>query len=95
MAKLRNLGPASWRMLERAGIPDVETLRRIGPVDAFLRVRKESAHASLNLLYAMAAGLEDRDWRALSAEEKGRLIRAVEDVRDLRGGAGPSGDGER
>ena len=79
--KLRNLGPASCKMLEAAGIRNVEHLRALGPALAFLHVQKKG-HASLNLLYAMAAGLEDRDWRDLSADEKGGLIRAVEDLRE-------------
>ena len=80
---IRNLGAASWRMLRAAGVDDAAALRRIGPAMAFAMVRAAGSHASLNLLWAMAAGLQGRDWRALSEEEKGRLLREVEDCAEL------------
>lgn len=80
---VRNLGEASWRMLRAAGIPDDVALRRIGPAMAFAMVRAKGGHASLNLLWAMAAGLQGRDWRELNEEEKGRLLREVEDCAEL------------
>jgi hypothetical protein len=46
---------------------------------AFRLVKQRQPTVSLNLLWAMAAGLEDRDWRELSKEEKDRLLRAVDD----------------
>ncbi len=80
---LRNLGPASWKMLADCGITDVQTIRRLGAPAAYLRVKTASANISLNLLYALAGGLEDRDWRSLSADEKARLNREFEDLQEI------------
>lgn len=83
MKKLRNLGPISWRMLTRAGIKNVETLRAIGAPMAYVRVEMSGAQMSLNLLYAMAGGLEDKDWREITNAEKASLNLEVEDLREL------------
>ena len=71
VAILRNLGPKSAVMLAEAGIRTVDELEELGPVKAYLRVKAlRPKSASLNLLWALAAGLEDRDWRDLTAVEK-------------------------
>lgn len=75
-------------MLVGAGIENVATLRRMGAAAAFVQVEHVRGRASLNLLYAMAAGLEDRHWCDLDDGEKGRLLREVEDLRDMRSHAG-------
>ncbi|MBL8810112.1 MAG: TfoX/Sxy family DNA transformation protein [Planctomycetaceae bacterium] len=36
-------------------------------------MQRRLAPASMNLLWALAAGLENRDWKSLTAEEKQRL----------------------
>lgn len=71
-------------MLAGAGIKDTKTLQKIGAVRAFIAVRDSGGRASLNLLYAMAAGLQDRDWRDLSTQEKGRLNREVADIKETQ-----------
>jgi DNA transformation protein len=83
MKKLRNLGPASWRMLARANITNVETLRAMGAVAAFVHVQQCGGKATLNLFYAMAAGLKNKDILSLSATEKGILNADLENLRDL------------
>lgn len=75
---LRNLGQKSALMLAEAGIRTVGELRALGAVRAYLRVKSlRPKSASLNLLWAIAAGLEDRDWRALSKAEKASLLDQV------------------
>ena len=62
-------------MLAEAGIRTVDELRAIGPARAYARViaiRKRGA--SLNLLWSMAAGLEDRGWQEVTAKEKASLL---------------------
>jgi DNA transformation protein len=77
VANLRNLGPKSAMMLAEAGIRTVGELRAIGPVRAYARVKDlRKRGASLNLLWSMAAGLENRGWRDVSPEEKASLIAA-------------------
>lgn len=82
IATLRNLGPRSGMMLAEAGITTLDELEELGPVKAYLRVKAHRPRsASLNLLWALAAGLEDRDWRDLTAEEKASLIAEAKALR--------------
>jgi DNA transformation protein len=75
---LRNLGPKSARLLAEAGIFELDELREIGAVRAYVRVRSLfPKKVSRNLLWALAAGLQDRDWRALTAAEKASLLAEV------------------
>jgi DNA transformation protein and related proteins len=74
---LRNVGAASAAWLREAGVGTIGELRRVGPVTAYLRVRRAEPQASLNLLWALVAGLDDRDWRELSDEERSRLLTEV------------------
>ena len=78
VSTLRNLGPKSGMMLREAGISTIEELRALGAVKAYVRVKAlKPRGASLNLLWALAAGLQDRDWRELAAEEKAALVAEV------------------
>ncbi len=78
ISALKNLGPKSAALLRSAGISTVEELAAIGAVKAYVRVKHlPESSASRNLLWAMAAGLEGRDWRSLTAEEKGSLTALV------------------
>ena len=70
---LRNLGATSARWLREVGIATKADLQQLGPVVAYLRVRQHQPRTSLNLLWALAGALEDKDWRALSNETKLRL----------------------
>jgi DNA transformation protein len=75
VATLRNLGPKSAIMLAEAGIRTVGELRAIGPARAYARVREiRKRGASLNLLWSIAAGLDDRGWQDVSEEEKASLV---------------------
>lgn len=77
VASLRNLGPKSAMMLAEAGIRTVGELRALGPARAYARVwETRKRGASLNLLWSMAAGLDDRGWQEVSPEEKASLIAA-------------------
>lgn len=70
---LRNLGPASAKWLRDVGIHTRADLARFGPAMAYRLVKDRYPEASLNLLWAMAAALTDRDWRELSESTKQRL----------------------
>ena len=74
---LRNLGPASAAWLRDAGIMTISDLTRLGPVPAYWLLKQRQPKASLNLLWALAAGLLDRDWKELTDEEKERLLAEV------------------
>jgi len=77
---LRNLGPRSAAMLARAGIGTVGALRALGAAAAWRRVRFMGERPSRNLLWAIAAGLEDRDWRSLTPAEKAALAAQLHDL---------------
>lgn len=74
MALLRNLGPRSAAMLAAAGIATVGDLRRTGAAAAWRRLAFMGETPSRNLLWAMSAGLLDRDWRSLTEAEKAALL---------------------
>ena len=82
VASLRNLGPKSAMMLAEVGVRTIGELRALGAARTYLRVKSlRPKSASLNLLWAIAAGLDDRDWRELTTAEKNSLLF---DVRRLR-----------
>ncbi|MCA9267370.1 MAG: TfoX/Sxy family DNA transformation protein [Planctomycetales bacterium] len=76
---LRNLGPTSAAWLREAGMHTVAELRRLGPALAYRRVKKQQPKVSLNLLWALAAGLADLDWRELTAAQKQALRKEIEE----------------
>lgn len=82
VSRLRNLGPKSALMLSEAGIRTISELREIGAIRAYARVKQTGSRgASRNLLWAIAAGLDDRDWRDLSAKEKDALLSEFKKIR--------------
>ena len=76
---LRNLGPTSAPWLREVGITTIAKLERLGPVDAFRLMKQRQPKASLNLLWALAAGLKGKDWRELTDATKKRLRKEVEE----------------
>jgi len=82
--KIKNIGPVSWRAFHRVGLKDVETLKRMGASAVYVLVEETEKNVSLNLLYALHAGLTDRHWTEVGAQEKGRLLCEVEDLRENR-----------
>lgn len=82
ISSLRNLGPKSATTLAEASIRTREELAALGPVKAYLRVKAlRPTSASLNLLWALAAGLAGRDWRDLTAVEKQALTAELRRLR--------------
>lgn len=76
--KIRNVGPKSAAWLRQVGVRTGEDLARIGPVEAFLKVKRAGFRPSLNLLYAMAGALADCHWAELPDERKQALIADLE-----------------
>lgn len=70
---LLNLGPKSGQWLREAGITTIAELERLGPVVAYRLVKQRQPKASLNLLWALAAGLKGKVWRQLTETTKKRL----------------------
>ena len=77
MSKIRNVGPKSAAWLRQVGVRETEDLARIGPVEAFLKVKRAGFRPSLNLLYSMAGALADCHWADLPDERKQELLAAL------------------
>lgn len=78
MTKIRNVGPKSAAWLRQVGVRTTEDLQRIGPIEAFLKVKRAGFRPSLNLLYAMAGALADCHWADLTEERKQELLSTLE-----------------
>jgi len=76
--KIRNVGPKSAAWLRQVGVRTQDDLVRLGPVDAFMKVKRAGFRPSLNLLYALAGAIEDCHWADLPDERKSALVQAVE-----------------
>jgi DNA transformation protein and related proteins len=77
---LRNLGPTSAGWLREIGVQTIADLERIGPVHAYRLVRQRQPRATLNLLWALEAGLLEKDPQELTEEEKERLLAELEEI---------------
>ena len=70
---MRNLGPATERMLAEVDICSPEDLRQLGAVAAYRRLKfRFGRGVSLNALHAMEGALTDRDWRQIDRGLKER-----------------------
>lgn len=76
--KIRNVGPKSAAWLRQIGVRTTEDLARVGPVEAFLKVKRAGFRPSLNLLYSMAGALADCHWADLPDDQKQELLAALE-----------------
>jgi DNA transformation protein len=71
---LKNLGPATVRMLKEIDVQTVSDLAELGSVEAYRRLRfRFGSHVTLNALYALEAALQGRQWLDLSTKERGEL----------------------
>jgi DNA transformation protein and related proteins len=75
--KIRNVGPKSAAWLRQVGVRTHEDLVRLGPVEAFMKVKRAGFRPSLNLLYALAGAIEDCHWADLPDETKAALVQAA------------------
>lgn len=79
---MRNLGPATERMLVEVDICGPEDLRRLGAVAAYRRLKfRFGRGVSLNALYALEGALSDRDWREIDRGLKELVDRKEEGSR--------------
>jgi Pathogenicity locus/TfoX C-terminal domain len=75
---LAKIGPVSKRRLAAAGITSVETLQRLGSVEAYRRVRAHDPRASLNLLWALEGALTGRRWEDVARNDRLSLLLQLE-----------------
>jgi DNA transformation protein len=78
LATLPGLGPKSQAMLVAAGIPDLGTLRRLGAVAAYARVKHSDPRASLNLLWGLESALTGLPWQTVAREHRTSLLLALD-----------------
>jgi hypothetical protein len=71
---LKNVGPVSSRWLASIGIRKRADLIRLGPVEAFLRVKAAGHKPSLNLLWALAGAERGLPWNRLSPDDRHQLL---------------------
>jgi DNA transformation protein len=82
LATLPGLGPKSQAMLAAAGISDLATLRRLGSVAAYARVKRNDPRASLNLLWGIEAALTGLPWQTVAREHRTSLLLALDALSD-------------
>jgi len=72
------IGPVTEQRLIEVGIADMKSLRRLGAVAAYQRLKfRFGKDVTLNALYGLEAVVLGCDWRALPEERKGELKRVV------------------
>jgi hypothetical protein len=76
--KIRNVGPKGAAWLRQVGVRTQDDLERLGPVDAFMKVKRAGFRPSLNLLYSLAGAIENCHWASLPDERKRALVAAAE-----------------
>lgn len=79
VASISNLGPKSAAMLDSAGIMNLDQLRALGAVEAFVRVKRLHAGASLNLLWALEGALTGEPWQRVAKDHRTSLLLALEE----------------
>jgi DNA transformation protein len=75
---LKNLGNTSVNWLHAVGIHNREDLARLGPVQAYNRIRERGIKVSKVLLYALQGALLNVHWNELDAELKRQLVDEAE-----------------
>lgn len=86
LASLKNLGPRSAAMLDKAGIEDVDTLHALGAVRAYAQVKQAGLKPSLNLLWALEGAIQGVHWQTVVTKQRFELLMQLD---DLEKGASP------
>ncbi|WP_119303599.1 TfoX/Sxy family protein [Dongia deserti] len=86
LQRLKNIGPASIRQLREVGIEDAATLRKLGALAVYRRLKHAfPREVSLVMLYALEGALRDCHWNRLPAGVKERLQAAAKtELRAMR-----------
>ena len=76
--KLRNIGPKSAAWLRQVGLRTLEDLAAVGPVVAYMKVRRAGFKPSLNLLYSLEGALCGCHWQEVPEARRNELVAAAE-----------------
>lgn len=81
VSTIRNLGPAMDAACTAAGIPDAETLRRIGPDEAYARLLRNGTKPHFIGYYVLVMGLQGRPWNDCKGDEKKALRKRFDAIK--------------
>ena len=73
VSSIRNLGPAMDAACAKAGIPDAETLRALGPDETYARLLRSGMKPHFIGYYVLVMGLQGRPWNDCKGAEKKAL----------------------
>lgn len=76
--KIRNVGPKGAAWLKQVGVRTQDDLDRLGPVEAFMKVKRAGFRPSLNLLYSLEGAIRNCHWADIPDERKRELVAAAE-----------------
>jgi DNA transformation protein len=74
LIRLKNIGAASVNILHAVGIHNIDDLKEVGAVEAYLRIKNRGINVSKVMLYALQGALDDTHWNDLSPDSKARLL---------------------
>lgn len=80
---LKGLGPKSEADLLAVGVCSVEELNRIGPIEAFLKLKASNDKVSLNFLYALVGAVKGEHWLDVARREKSYLLSGLDGCQEL------------
>jgi len=78
LLQLKNLGMASVNILHAVGINTYADLRRVGAVEAYVRIKARDINVSKVMLYALQGALLDVHWNDLDPKMKLQLVAEAE-----------------
>lgn len=76
--KMRNIGPKSAAWLRQVGLRTRADIEAVGPVEAFMRVKRAGFKPTMNLLYAIEGALLDCHWQEIPDARRVELVAAAE-----------------
>ncbi|MEO0633895.1 MAG: TfoX/Sxy family DNA transformation protein [Pseudomonadota bacterium] len=94
VSTIRNLGPAMDAACAKAGIPDAETLRELGPDAAYEQLLRHGTRRHFIGYYVLVMGLQGRPWNDCKGDEK-KALRARFDAIKARAKLNPDSAFER
>ncbi len=78
LTQLRNIGNTSALWLQAVGISNIEQLKNVGAVDAYVKIQERGIKTSKVLLYAIYGALTDQHWNDIPADVKQDLCDEAE-----------------
>ena len=67
-------------MLRAAGIVSADMLKRLGSVQAFVKVKRAGCKPSLNFLWGLESAISGEHWREVAKQHRTSLLLALEEA---------------